>query len=163
MACTQRAIAAAAVVFLTTGCLGIGGGDEYAKYQDREGAFAQIDVLLAGVPQYPGARVADIHESATRYAVGVDEVIEAEPYTSTVGYLVPQPATGGRVMLHFRRMLPTRGWKCSFAAPARDEERRIACRRGHESLEAVISDRGHYELIVQASDVRPPIEVIGGP
>ena len=145
---------------VATGCLGIGGDDKYAQYQDREEAFAQIDVLLAGVPQYPGARVADIHESATRYAVAEDEIIEAEPYTSTVGYLVPQPATAGRVMLHFRRALPARGWRCSFAATARGGERRIVCRRGHETLAADISGLGHYELVVQASDERPPIAVI---
>ena len=149
-------------MLVASGCLGIGGDDKYAKYQDREAAFAQIDVLLAGVPQYPGARLADIHESATRYAVGADEVIEAEPYTSTVGYLVPQPATRAGVMLHFRRVLPARGWKCSFAAQARGEVRHIACRRGHETLAAVIGDLGHYELVVQPSDVRAPIEVIGG-
>ena len=162
MGCAQRVIAAAAVGLVATGCLGIGGGDEYAQYQDREAAFAQIDELLAGVPQYPGARIADIHESATRYAVDVDEVIEAEPYTSTVGYLVPQPATAGRVMLHFRRVLPARGWKCSFAAAAGGGERRIACRRPPETLAAIIGDLGHYELVVQASDVRPPIDVIDG-
>jgi hypothetical protein len=162
MGCAQRSIAVAAVVVVATGCLGIGGESEYAKYQHREEAGEQIDALVATIPQYPDARLADRHDSATTYHLAVDEAIEAEPYSSTLGYIVPADAGGAGVMLHFRRVLPARGWHCEFKPRVRGELRHISCRRGRATLDAVISDPGHYELTVQASDARPPIEVIDG-
>ena len=65
-------------------------------------------------------------------------------------------------MLHFRRVLPARGWRCTFKARVSGELRHISCRKGRATLGAVISVAGHYELTVQASAVRPPIEVTGG-
>ncbi len=160
--CAQRAIAAVAIAVVATGCLGIGGEDEYAKYQHREEAGEQIDALLAAIPQYPDARLADRHDSGTTYHVAADEAIEAEPYSSTVGYIVSGDATGAEVMLHFRRVLPVRGWRCVFTPRVGGELRRISCRQGRSTLEAAISDAGDYELTVQASDARPPIAVIDG-
>jgi hypothetical protein len=148
--------------FVTTGCLGIGGEGRYAQYQQREEALAEIDALLPAIVQYPGARLADRHDNGTRYRVADGKEIEAQPYSSSIAYLVPGDATAGGVMLHFRRVLPARGWRCVFQPRARDELRLIDCRRGHATLTAAIDRRGHYELVLQASDVRPPITVIEG-
>ena len=158
----QRALLAGVLAtVLATGCLGIGDSGEYAQYQRREQAMEQIDALLATIVQYPGARLVDRHDAATNYKVGAQTYIDAEPYSSRIQFAVPTSVTGAQVQLYFRRTLGSR-WRCTFKKRVPNVPYGFSCRRGHQAVGAFISDRGGYELSVQASDVVPPIRTVSG-
>jgi hypothetical protein len=120
---------AALVAIFSTGCLGFGGEGDGG---DRR--RAAIDAALASVPQYPGARLVDRHDRAT----------EGE-----FQYEVPVTVQGSQVQLHFRRLLATRRWRCTFNERAPGVPYGFTCRRGEWSLEGEIGDRGGYGLVVQ--------------
>ena len=139
-----------------------GGAGGYAHYQQRDEALEQIDTLLAGIPQYPGARLVDRHDSATRYRVSAEESIEAEPYASELHFELPGAVTGSQVQLHFRGVLAARRWRCTFRQRVAGVPYGFGCRRGPASLSGSIGDRGGYELELQASGERPPIRTVAG-
>jgi hypothetical protein len=159
--CAFSAVAIAVLAGLaTTGCLGDGGPGKYAEYQHRAGAVVEIDARLATIPAYPGAQRDLREEHASGYYVGQDELIEAEPYSVSVGYDVPAAATGTSAMRYFRRVLPARAWQCRFQERIRGFLRSFSCLRGHQTIGGSVQDDGDYSLGVQASNVVPPIEIV---
>ena len=129
--CRAAAIAALVAV-VATGCLGTGGGDD--DVVQRNGA---IESALASVQQYPGARLVDRHDSDA---------------ASEFQYELPVAVEGPEVQLHFRRLLGTRSWQCSFHERAAAEPYGFFCRREGASLDGKIADRGGYTLVVQVND-----------
>jgi hypothetical protein len=130
VACRAAAIAAL-VSLLATGCLGTGDGNGDDPH--RRGA---IESALASVQQYPGARLVDRHESDA---------------ASEFQYELPVAVEGAPVQLHFRRLLATRGWRCSFHDRAAGETYGFFCRRQGASLTGTIADRGGYTLAMQVN------------
>jgi hypothetical protein len=130
----RAAVVAALVAIFATGCLGFGGegdGDERRR--------AAIDVVLASVPQYPGARLVDRHDSAA---------------STELHYELPPTVDGSDVQIHFRRLLTARGWRCTFNERAGGLPYGFACRRGGHILDGEIGDQGGYELVIQVAE--PP-------
>jgi hypothetical protein len=130
--CAVSAAAIAVVAGLaTTGCLGGGGGNGEGVQRG-----AAIESALASVQQYPGARLVDRHDRDA---------------TSEFRYELPVTVPGSQVQLHFRRLLGTRRWQCSFRDRATDERYGFFCRREGASLDGKIADRGGYTLVVQVN------------
>jgi hypothetical protein len=71
--------------------------------------------------------------------------------SSEFQYELPPGVQGAPVQLHFRRLLGTRRWQCSFHDHAAGETYGFFCRRGSASLTRTIADRGGYTLVVQVS------------
>ncbi len=130
IACRAAAIAAL-VSLLATGCLGTGGGN--GDDGRRSGA---IESALASVQQYPGAQLVDRHDSDA---------------ASEFQYRLPVAVEGAPVQLHFRRLLATRRWQCTFHDRAAGESYGFFCRREGTSLTASIADRGGYTLTLQVN------------
>jgi len=160
------ALVVALLAIGASGCLGIGdtggGTGAYARYRHREQALAQIDAMLATFPQYPGARLSSRQDTGRSYKIARQTYIEAEPYSSDLYYELPQAVTAPQIRRYFRRVLTARGWRCTFNIRTRNVPYRFDCARGSRAIHAYVADRGHYELIVFASDAVPPIATVPG-
>jgi hypothetical protein len=131
-ACSLSIVAIAVVAGLaTSGCLGGGGANGGDVHRN-----AGVDSALASVQQYPGARLVDRHDSES---------------TSEFQYELPTTVRGSLVQLHFRRLLATHRWQCSFHARTAVVHYGFFCRREGTSLDGKIADRGGYTLVVQVS------------
>jgi hypothetical protein len=116
------------VAFVATAC-GAGGDPN----GERERRSAAIETALASVQQYPGARLVDRHDGDT---------------SSELQYELPTSVGGSQVQLHFRRLLASRGWRCSFNEHSAGEPYGFWCRREGEQIDGTIGDRGGYTLVV---------------
>ena len=158
--CCILAATGLAALYLT-GCLGFGDSAKYAEYQHRDAARAQIDTLLATIPDYPGARAGAHDFGGSGYYIGKNyDKIEAEPYALSVNFAVNDGSSGTAIMRFFRRTLPAQGWWCVFTARSRGVVRSFQCARGHQTISAQIGDTRGYNLQVVASNVMPPIKQV---
>jgi hypothetical protein len=155
-------VQAAAIVVLALPVLiaGCGGSSRYAPFQDKKAAIRRIDAVIAGLPGYAGAHVAERQDIGASYHVPSDDFIEAEPYTSTLYVTVAKTVSGEGLRRYFRGGLITRGWSCS---PSRrtSEPYVVHCVRGSATVTFRLSTGG-YELHVVADHTRPPIRTVPG-
>lgn len=121
---TCRAAIAALVSLLATGC-GSNGGATATTFTGAR--------IRAAVPGRPARR-------PSRQAA-----------SSEFQYELPATVEGAPVQLHFRRLLATRRWQCSFHEHAAGEPDGFFCRREGASLDGRIADRGGYTLVVQVN------------
>lgn len=160
------ALVAVLLALATSGCLGTGGTGSgtgaYAQYRHRTQALEQIDAMLATFPQYPGARLSHRQDTGRSYKIARQTSIEAAPYSSDLSYELPQTVTAPQIRRWFRRVLTARGWRCTFNIRSRGVPYRFDCTRGRRAIHAYVADRGHYELVVFASDAVPPIPTVPG-
>ena len=153
------ALALIPVCLLTGAC---GGSNRYARYQDRKGAIAGIEALVATIPQYPGAHRTGSQWFGSSYKLSATSYIEAEPYSSALYYDLSTSVTGATLQRYFRRVMIARGWNCSFQHRSRGVPYGFACDRRGASVGAYFADRGHYEFDVSTAQPRPPIPTVGG-
>lgn len=156
----RAAVLVLALPLLIAGCYGNSG--RYARYQHKAAAIRKIDVLLATIPQYPGARLAGRQDFSTNYKVGVDHYIDAEPYSSDLYYDLPQPVPGAKLQRYFGKVMDARGWTCRFQKRTRGVPYGFACTRRGDEVGAYIADHGHYELDVSVKTARPAIRTVEG-
>lgn len=149
-----------ALSLVASGCFG-GGTSRYAKYQDKKAAIRGIDMLLATIPQYSGARLTMRQDFPSSYHVP-EGFIEAEPYSSALYYDLSKSVSGAAIQRYFRRTMHARGWSCRFRHRAQGVPYGFACVRRGSTVSAYIADHGHYELDVAATHKRPPIQTVPG-
>lgn len=155
-------VRAATIVVLVLAVLvaGCGGSSRYAPFQDKKAAVRRIDAVIAELPAYAGAHVAERQDIGASYHVPSDDFIEAEPYTSTLYVTVAKTVSGVALRRYFRGGLIARGWGCS---PSRRTSAPyvVHCVRGRASVTFRLSTGG-YELHVAAEHTRPPIRTVPG-
>ena len=128
----RAAASAVLIAAVATGCLGTGGGN---------GDEAERNAARSRRRSHPS--------SSTR-ARASSTATKATPRASS-STSSPLPSKGAQVQLHFRRLLGTRRWQCSFHARSAAQPYGFFCRRESASLDGKIADRGGYTLVLQVN------------
>ena len=147
-------------VVLALTCLVVvacGDGDgRYARYQDKKGAIAKVEALVATIPQYPGAHRTMSQFFGASYKLTDSTYIEAEPYWSALYYDLSQSVTGATLQRYFRRVLHASRLELSFppSRAGRAATASAASVAGRSSARTS-RDHGHYELDVRLRAAAP--------